>query len=461
MNVRMNPWWCVLAVAPLVLVTACRPAWANVYASSLEQTAPNAISYVLNEGATVGVTMEVWKVGGGMVYSENLGPRSQGTHTWAWNGTGYTPGDQFTVRVSAAATGHGDWTQIVPDQTSTSFYAPFGLSVNKHASSPNFGRIYVSNSQSATTSFGRPTTSGVYVLKADASQVGFFTGGRDWEAAGNVAPFKSTIGPDDHLYVTDYSNDVALEFSPDMSSVTQLIDGSNKTSGQYVESIHVEGTQAAGNRRIYLVDSHYLDARTGLIEYDLGGSAAATPGDLGTQYIGPSYFAFYPRDVARDAAGDWYLNQLRYDATEAPAITKFADGATLPINTALWETPMTDPYNGAYGIDVQDAEGWVAYGNYYDGFVQIFRTSDGSYVGGFDAGTRLREVAFDAAGNIYTVDDSAEWLRIWSPAGANGFTTESYFTVVPEPSTLVLLLSAGAALVLLLRRRAAAADRLP
>jgi hypothetical protein len=461
-NLPMNHWWCVLALPPLLLVAACTPAWANVYASALEQTAPNAFSYVLNEDATVGVTMEVWKVGGGMVYSENLGPRSRGTQTWAWNGTGFTADDQFTVRVNAAATGYGDWTQIVPDQTSTSFYVPVGLSVNKHPLSPDFGKIYVSNSQSGTTAFGRPTASGIYVLKADASQVGLFTGGKDWEAAGTSSPFKSTIGPDDHLYVADFSNDLLWEFSPDMSSLTQLIDASNKTAGQYVESIHVEGTQAAGNRKIYLVNSNYNDAaRKGLIQYNLGGSAAATPGDLGIQYIGPSYFAFYPRDVARDSAGDWYLNQYRYDPTQAPAITKFADSATLPINTAVWETPMTDPYNGAYGIDLQEAEGWVAYGNYYDGFVQIFRTSDGSYVGGFDAGSRLREVAFDTAGNIYTVDSITEWLRIWSPAGANSFTTESYFTVVPEPSTLVLLLSAGAALVLLLRWRAAAANRIP
>ena len=54
----------------------------------------------------------------------------------------------------------------------------------------------------------------------------------------------------------------------------------------------MEGTQAAGNRKIYLVNGNYYDtARKGLIRYDLGANATATPGDTGTQIIGPTYLA--------------------------------------------------------------------------------------------------------------------------------------------------------------------------
>lgn len=43
-----------------------------------------------------------------------------------------------------------------------------------------------------------------------------------------------------------------------------------------------------------------------------------------------------------------------------------------------------------------------------------------------------RDVAFDAAGNLYTVDNSAERLRIYSPPdGANSYTTQSVATFVP------------------------------
>lgn len=446
----------LLTAAALVvcLAMASGAAWANVYASGLTLTGPSSISYILNDDADAGVAVEVWQVGGGMVYSESLGSQSKGTHSWAWNGSGYTPGNQYKIRIVASSNGYSDWKQISTDTTSTSFYLPLGVSVNKMQSHPNFGKIYISNAQAGTTVYGRACQDGIYILNADATEAGFATGGKDWVAAGNSSPFKSTIGPDGHLYVIDYSNDLAWEFNDDLSSVTQLIDGSNKTTNQYVASIHVQGTQAEGNRKIYLVNSNYNDtARKGLIMYDLGGNAQAAPNDKGTQYIGPTYFTFYPMDVARDSAGDWYLCQYRYDPTQAPAISKFADAPPyeLPINTALWETPKQAPFNGAYGIDIYEPYGWIAYGNYYDGFVHIFRMSDGSYVGGFDAGSRLRDIAFDAAGNIVTIDNITEWVRIWSPPGPNSFTTESWFAI-PEPGSITVILF-GIGLAALRRRK--------
>ena len=79
----------------------------------------------------------------------------------------------------------------------------------------------------------------------------------------------------------------------------------------------------------------------------------------------------------------------------------------------------------------------------------------GTYLTGFDAGNRLREVAFDAAGNIITVDNSTEWMRVWAPGmGGNSFTSESWFQIaaVPEPSSLSALLM-GLPVILLRRRR--------
>jgi len=445
----------VALLAAGVALGCTAPASANVYASALKPLAPDTFSFILNQDATAGVTMEVWQVGGGMVYSENLGILGKGTHTWTWNGTGAVPGNTYRARVVASSTGFAGWTKISQDSMSTSFYVPAGVSVFKDMNSPKFGTIYVSNAQGGTTAFGRPTTSGIYALNADGSEIGFFTGGKDWGAAGNSSPFKSTIGPDGHLYVADFSNDLVWEFNDDLSSVTQLIDASNKTANQYVESVWVEGTRADCNRKIYLVDSNYYGGakgRKGLIMYDLGANATATPGDLGTQYIGPDYFAFYPRDVERDSAGNWYMNQYRASANQAPAITKFLDG-TPPINTPAWETDITK-YVYAYGISLYEPAGWVAYGHFNTGEVFIFDMNTGAFIDSFDAGSRIRDIAFDAAGNLYTVDNITEWLRIWSPAGPNTFTTESWFEIVPEPAS-VLALGAGLVSLLGLRRRKA------
>jgi len=410
------------------------------YASGITDLGGGMYSFILNQDAA---NVVINRYGDSPL---NLGPLTRGTHTFSvGSGTG------FAIRVFGSEP--VGWSQYIPDGTLTNFYSPLGLSIDRNPASPNFGKVYVSEANTGTTGLGRSVTSGIYMLYADASDAGWADGGVDW--TGTLNPFKSTIGPDGHLYVCDFTNDLAYEFSADMSVATPLIDASNKTTGQYVESIWVEGTQAGGDRAVYLVNSHYLDARRGLIRYDLGGNAMATPGDTGTQWIGPDYFAFYPRDVARDSNGDWYMNQYRYSPNQAPALTKFDGAGTIPLGDdpaeVLWETDIS-LYTGAYALDIYEEAGLVAYGHYYTGEVFIFDMATGALVGSFDAGNRLRELAFDAAGNLVTGDSSLEWVRFWSPGG-NWLaitTSDGTFTLIPEPATLALLALGGLAL---LRRR--------
>lgn len=424
----------VAGVALAGLLAAPVAVLAAPYASGVSVSGTD-VTFVLNQDSdNVSIMLE----GGG---TQDLGAMTAGTHTVSVAAAG---NHQIKVTNSDAA----GWSQISAQDTAHSFYTPVGVSVNRNKSSANYGSVYVSNATNGTTGFGRAMTEGLYRLQADGAAVNNGTAGVTW--GGTQGPFKSAIGTDDRLYVADLSNDLVYDVDPDLASATALIDATNKTTGQYVAAVQVEGTKAAGNRKIYLVNSNYTDtARKGLIEYSLGGQSTVTSGDTGTQVFGPSYFAYYAMDAVKDSQGNWYTGQFRYDPAQGSALAKFL-AADLPGNTPTWEVPKTSPYNGCYAIDVYEEKGWVAYGNYYDGFVHIFNMSDGSLVGSFDAGSRMRDIAFDAAGNIYTVDNLAEWLKVWSPGGDTAMETP--FTIVPEPMTLVLLVLGGLGLVSRRRR---------
>ncbi|MDM8006674.1 MAG: lamin tail domain-containing protein [Phycisphaerae bacterium] len=442
-----------VSVVAVLLWLCAGVAYANVYPSGVtvdtagfnEKCGTLKVSYVLNEDADgghpnpgdPGVKIEVLDVSDPenpfVVRTVTIARQKKGTHTFEWDGReddgsrADNGTDRYAVKITAADQGYSVWTQISLDQTTTSFYVPVGLSVNRNAGSLHYGSVYVSNATTGTTAYGRANPEGIYRLKADMTEINSGTAGVTW--GGTSGPWKSAIGTDDRVYVTDLSNDLVFDVAPDLSAAVQLIDASNRTTNQWVGGVVVEGTQAAGNRKIYLANVNYNDtARKGLIQYTLDANPTVTASDTGVQYIGPSYYSFYPYDYVRDSVGDWYGTQYRYDPSQAEAIAKFLDSTTLPINTAFWTTPKVAPYNGGYCLDICEERGWVAYGNYYDGFVHVFNTADGSYIDGFDAGSRMRDIAFDAAGNIYTVDNSTEWLRVWSPD--DGANSKDYTTAV-------------------------------
>lgn len=415
--------------AGAIVVCLASVAWANVYPSGVTIDSANfnnatgtaSISYYLNEnadgdGTNPGVKIEVLDATNTAVRTVTIAHLAKGKHWFEWDGRAddgsRAPNGSYTVKITAADFGYTAWTQTSTDNSAVSFYTPVGVSVNKNPTSPYYGTAYVSNATTGTTAnatYGRANPEGIYRLNPDLTEAGSGTAGITW--GGTLGPWKSSVGEDDRLYVSDLSLDLAFEIMPDLSSAAALITAANRSANQYVGGIFVTGTQAAGNRKIYLSNTNYNDtARKGLIMYNLGAAAMAT--GTGTQIIGPGYFAYYPNDFSLDAEGNYYTCQYRYTPAQAPPISKFANG-TPPINTAVWEADSN--YTGAYGIDVDSPRGRVAYADYYTGYVRVFDTATGAFLGQFDSGSRGREVAFDAAGNIYVVDNTVEWLRVWSP----------------------------------------------
>lgn len=292
----------MVCLAGTVLAVCAASAWANVYPAQVTITPAGpgvcdtvAISYVLNEnadgdGVGPGVTIQIFPAGGNpdtdSVRTVHIPTQKKGPHEYEWDGRddngARVANGSYEVRITARDLGYTAWTQINTDGAATNFWVPAGVTVNKNESSDNYGKVYVSNAvEGSPSATGRLTKDGFYRLNADMTtdgpDDGYFDGGRVW--TGTLAPWRATIGQDDHLYVADFNVDLAFEITSDTTNV-QLIDASNKTADQYVAAIHVEGTQAGGDREIYLVDQNYYASapgRKGLIQYTLGAQAAATP----------------------------------------------------------------------------------------------------------------------------------------------------------------------------------------
>ncbi len=436
--------WVVMA-ALAVLMAASSPAWANVYASELVKTGDLSFSYILNQDAGTNVQIQVWSLDDQLIYTEDLGPQTKGTHTWSWDGDAGHPNNEYKVKIVASDPGYTGWHKISSDSNpALCCWVPQGVTVNKNQNSANFGKIYIGNGQAGADHLHTPasTYTGIYRVHADGTADAFGTGGIAFDSA--IHPLYVTVGPDNHLYMADVNVDISYEFSDDLSSTTQLNDSSNlsnygKTNAQWVRSIVVEGTQAEGNRKIYLCDSNYNDtSHKGLVRYTLGAAAAVPANNKGTQYIGPAHYTYFPTDVARDANGDWYLNNYRATAGQASPLEKFQDSTTLPINNTAWQASSSYVYSRS--VDTCEKTNQACFCRWNNGYVYTYNKDTGTYLGYFDSGSYADDVSYDAAGNVYVGDEVTELTTIWSPAGANDFTTDAYFNLyVPgTPHTLTL-----------------------
>ncbi|OQB94411.1 MAG: hypothetical protein BWX84_00193 [Verrucomicrobia bacterium ADurb.Bin118] len=380
------------------------------YASGVVRNG-NTVTFILNQDAE---GLVVLRDGGNPVYPGTTAGEL------SFDMTGYTSYQIIVTGNTAAA-----WTKYIPNGYDRSFYIPLGVSIDKNPASPNFGKVYVSNAGPGTTTgggnFQRNTPRGIYVLRADGVDTGEFgDGGVAW--GGTLGPNKSCIGPDGHLYIADTSADLCYEIDPnDLSTAVQLIDASNKTDQQYVNSIWVTGTQAGGDRKIYLVNGRYTDPRVGLIEYDLGANAAVPANEVGVQVVtGVPLASYYGKDVSRDSNGDWYLSTYRSEPNQAPPIIKFDGTGEYPLDNHVIWSASRDYAGSPDGIDINEDARIVAYTAYNDGMVRIFSMATGEFIESFQAGSRGRDLAFDAAGNLVVVDNSQEQAHFWSPGG---FTT--------------------------------------
>jgi hypothetical protein len=291
-----------LALA-LALAMYAPSARANVYATNIKlngslASATNvqsglAISYILNEPATLGTTIRIFS-GPTVVNIMSIPSGRVGTlmglNTVFWGGTNSlgailpagTNGIPYSVSITPAANGFPVWTQTSVD-TNSGMPAnyPLGIDINRNANSPYYGRV-VMGCASAGPNTNTPDAAkliGLFKMNADGSQAdeGWFgyagyilndAGGaatgqmNNGASAGQTAlgynPMKIRIGDDDRIYWIDNSDYGAI-IATDMQA----------TTNQVVISEGTFGGSALGGPYNYENNPDIGDLSTGFQEFDV------------------------------------------------------------------------------------------------------------------------------------------------------------------------------------------------
>jgi len=161
---------------------------ANVYATNIKLNggATNAIaaigdsvniSYILNEPASLGVTVNIL-AGTSTVRTLTFAasdPQAQrGLQTVTWDGrdanSNNVPPGAYSVSITAASSGYQNWTQTTVDSDATYIWTGRGIAVDQNTNSRFYGRIFVANALTGPSPDLRAgDTIGILKMNADGS----------------------------------------------------------------------------------------------------------------------------------------------------------------------------------------------------------------------------------------------------------------------------------------------------
>jgi hypothetical protein len=227
-----NTAWRLSAIvlAGLLLSTTAR---ANIYATDVKLNGArnpvtgvppvtNTITYILNEPATLGTTINI-SSGGTLFRTFSLGAGTNGTwlgsNTVVWdnndNTSNQVPTGNYVIAVTPSSSGYTNWTQISHDTSPGNFVlAPRGLAVDDNSNSIYYGRIFIGNAAGRSiTPLPAPTPGSndtILKLNADSSfadEGPYGDGGYSIYDDGSAdLPEKLRVGDDDRLYMNDFSS---------------------------------------------------------------------------------------------------------------------------------------------------------------------------------------------------------------------------------------------------------------
>jgi hypothetical protein len=325
-----------------------------------------AISYILNEPATLGVSIEI-KQGTNTARSINItngvAGALKGTNVVFWDGkdgnSNRVAGGSYSVSITTRATGFEDWTQVSDDNNPGNYvWEPRGIAVNQNPNSPYYGRVFVGNSHAGPNAGGNPgDTVGLLKLNADGSlaQEGVFSDG-GWNWAGDFnSPWKIEVGPDDRVYVDDFTQQgVVLSFDQLLSSNSLKVvlrndnwpSDSANLSGPFITS---NGT----NLQVWMADA--VTGGSGIRRWDIGTNGVIATNDTGVTIVqsgAGSDLSGFPYDVAVDGSNNIYtIQRQQVSGDPANRIFRFPTYTGTAETLADWKVGTTnDTMAGAYGV---------------------------------------------------------------------------------------------------------------
>ena len=437
---------------------------ATPYASSVQNNA-GVVSFTLNESAD-----NVTVIFDGGASTQDLGARSKGAHS-------FNMGTATFFEIVVKKTG-ADWEVISSDTNRLmQFNSGRGVAVNMHPNSPYFGRIYVANSATNTASGARPVGDGIYILNPDFSDAlgrgdAVSTGGINFNVGAATpaanSPWHIEVGPDDYLYIADFSTNSATIYrtDPDVSA------GSGEpvlaNYGVTNQSVHttigsspiVLGSLAASDMAVYAIDGQFPGGGGNfnrLYRWDIGAgplpyNAAPTP--LATPLI--NTVANVTTDLDRAPDGKFFMLQNRSAGNESGIVVVDTDGTTIlwrslqesrvvlndPTATDILKTSRAvkiSPDNKKMAVIRDDMQTWII--PLVNGLPDLAqRTVVQTHSGA--PSTLGRDVCFDAAGNLYALSSGNQLLRVFSQGGRSTARTRSDGTfdieVIPMPAITVV-----------------------
>jgi len=441
-----------LVLALVAAALAGHTARAVPYASCITNNA-GTIFYILNEAAD-----NVQVIFNGGASTNDLGSQTKGLHS-------FSLGANTSYAIQVSKTAPAGWVKTSDDSNPLlEFNYGRGITVNYNPQDTRlFGRIYIANglagtATNANTHATRSVTQGLYALNADQTDAlgqgntAKKPTGIAFNASSSNDPYKIAVGKNDsNVYVNTYSSADSTTWAVDgdLGAATQVLSGtgSNAVHYCYINSPVVTGSLAAGTFTLWGIEIEKTNHFGQIVQWVIGygglpwntvptllGYCDHAPGILGVADI--------VSDIDLGTDGKVFTSCDRSTLSDTASIRVFdTDG-----KTGLW-TSLTngspDPMLMCRAIQVSP-DGTMLASVRDDASFQVVRLTNGipdlsslvtitNNPGNVASVSTwvARDIAWDAAGNIYTLGWTNNYgVRVYSPGGTTITTTANDTTGV-------------------------------